>query len=206
MVWVWAARRVWRREPLLPYEPRRCVPWGGIDLAVVVAAIIFLQGLCLGVAVKWSGVEMPTNWSDLDPQTRFIVLSGNLAANVLTLLVAALILLWQTDARWSDLGINLQRRTVRSALRRDRICGCRPGGVRVAMVDHAVGPLSPPIGDRGSREKRRADVDCGWRVRRCGGPSIRGIFLSRAAAGLAGENRTATRAGRNPISRRMDRP
>ncbi len=109
VVWVWAARRLWRREPLLPYEPRRLVPWGGIDLAVVIAAIIFLQGLCLGVAVKWSGVQMPSDWNNLDPQTRFIVLSGNLAANVLTLLVAALILFWQTDARWSDLGINLQR-------------------------------------------------------------------------------------------------
>ncbi len=109
VVWAWLAMRLWRREPLLQYEPRRQVPWGGIDLAVVIAAIIVLQGLCLGVAVKWSGVEMPKDWSDLDPQARFVVLSGNLAANVLTLVVAAVILFWQTDARWSDLGVDLAR-------------------------------------------------------------------------------------------------
>ena len=108
IAWIWLVVRAWRGRPILPYEPRRPVPWGGIDLAVVVAAMIFLQGLCLGLAVKWSGIELPNNWNDLDSNARFVVLSGNLVANALTLVVAVLILFWQTAAEWSDLGINLR--------------------------------------------------------------------------------------------------
>ncbi len=194
VVWVWLAMRLWRREPLLPYEPRRPVPWGGIDLAVVIAAIIVLQGLCLGVAVKWSGMEMPNDWSDLDPQARFVVLSGNLVANVLTLVVAAVILFWQTDARWSDLGVDLRACAVRSAMRRDRLCRGRPGSVRVARIDHAMGSLSSPTRERGSGKERRGDVDCGGGVGGSRRSGVRRVFLSRAAARVAGENRVATRA------------
>lgn len=109
IVWVWVAVRLWRREAVLPYEPRDPVPWGGIDLAVVVGAIIFLQGLSLGVAVKWSGVEMPNSWNNLDAQERFVVLTANVAANVLTLLAATLILFCQTAAGWRDLGVDPRR-------------------------------------------------------------------------------------------------
>jgi membrane protease YdiL (CAAX protease family) len=109
ILWGWIATRLWRRQTLLPYEPRRPVPWGAIDLVVVIGAFIFLQGLCLGVAVKWSGVEMPSNWTNLDPRARFVLLSGNLVATVLTLLAAALILPWQSGASRRDLGINLNR-------------------------------------------------------------------------------------------------
>ena len=111
IAWIWLAVRAWRGRPILPYEPRRPVPWGGIDLAVVVAAMIFLQGLCLGLAVKWSGIELPNNWSDLDANARFVVLTGNLVANALTLVAAVLILFWQTAVEWSDLGVDLRRAT-----------------------------------------------------------------------------------------------
>ena len=58
---------------------------------------------------------------------------------LLTLVAAVLILFWQTAAEWSDLGIDLRRATVRFAMWRDRLCGRRAGGVRIAMVDHRNG-------------------------------------------------------------------
>jgi membrane protease YdiL (CAAX protease family) len=39
--WVWMVRRLVARRPILPYQPRRPVPWGGLDVALVV---MFLWG------------------------------------------------------------------------------------------------------------------------------------------------------------------
>jgi len=35
-VWTWIVRRAVRSEPIVPYQPRRPVPWQGIDLVLVV--------------------------------------------------------------------------------------------------------------------------------------------------------------------------
>jgi membrane protease YdiL (CAAX protease family) len=34
--WVWIARRLIARRPILPYQPRRPVPWGALELGMVV--------------------------------------------------------------------------------------------------------------------------------------------------------------------------
>jgi len=35
-LWAWIARRLARRQAVLPFQPRRPVPWGGLDLVLVV--------------------------------------------------------------------------------------------------------------------------------------------------------------------------
>jgi membrane protease YdiL (CAAX protease family) len=48
--WVWIAAR-WRRgQPVLPYQPRRPVPWGGLDLIFIVAFYLVFQAGVWGVA------------------------------------------------------------------------------------------------------------------------------------------------------------
>jgi membrane protease YdiL (CAAX protease family) len=46
-VWAWMARRLARREPIVAYEPRRPVPWGGLDVLLVVA---FFFGVSVWIA------------------------------------------------------------------------------------------------------------------------------------------------------------
>jgi membrane protease YdiL (CAAX protease family) len=46
-VWAWIARRYIRGQPIIAYEPRRPVPWGGLDVLLVVA---FLSGIRVWIA------------------------------------------------------------------------------------------------------------------------------------------------------------
>ena len=50
--WVWIVRRLITRRPVLPYEPRRPVPWGALELGMVVV-------FSFGAAALVSLVEQP---------------------------------------------------------------------------------------------------------------------------------------------------
>ncbi len=43
VAWWWAAVQWWHRRPLLPYQPRRRVPWHAIDLVLIVVCYVALQ-------------------------------------------------------------------------------------------------------------------------------------------------------------------
>jgi membrane protease YdiL (CAAX protease family) len=43
--WVWIVRRLITRRPVLRYEPRRPVPWGALDIALVICFYFGLAGL-----------------------------------------------------------------------------------------------------------------------------------------------------------------
>lgn len=52
--WIWIATRLVRGEPVLPYEPRRRVPWRFGDVAAVF--LIYLCPALLGLALSFTGV------------------------------------------------------------------------------------------------------------------------------------------------------
>ncbi|NLY00680.1 MAG: CPBP family intramembrane metalloprotease [Rhodopirellula sp.] len=52
--WIWIATRLARGEPVLPYEPRRRVPWRFGDVAAVF--LIYLFPALLGLALSFTGV------------------------------------------------------------------------------------------------------------------------------------------------------
>ncbi len=58
-VWTAALRR-WRRgQSVLPYQPRRPVPWGGIDVVAVLVVYIVSTPLVMQAARSWFGLEIP---------------------------------------------------------------------------------------------------------------------------------------------------
>ena len=46
-VWFVVIRRLRRGQPILPFEPRRPVPWQGVDLAFILLAFVLIPGLVL---------------------------------------------------------------------------------------------------------------------------------------------------------------
>jgi len=44
-LWVWIARRAIRRQPLIPWQPRRIVPWQAVDLLAILVVHVFLAGV-----------------------------------------------------------------------------------------------------------------------------------------------------------------
>ena len=57
-VWMWVVSRRSQHLPILPYQPRRPVPWGGIDVAAM--AIVYLLGpsLLFVAAHHWFGISI----------------------------------------------------------------------------------------------------------------------------------------------------
>jgi len=64
--WVWMVRRLVARRPILPYQPRRPVPWGGLDVALVV---VFWLGAIL--AVSELGGRLLDRWAESRFAQRF---------------------------------------------------------------------------------------------------------------------------------------
>lgn len=55
LLWVGIAVRRSRGQPIVPFEPRRPVPWGAVHLAIVLIIFIVLQILGAGVAMLAAG-------------------------------------------------------------------------------------------------------------------------------------------------------
>src|SRR3954453_8599753 len=78
VTWAWIGSRWSKGQAILPFEPRREVPWMGIDLLLVLAAYIIVQSSCLALGARWLGIELPLDKQNPDPRTGlFIILSAS---------------------------------------------------------------------------------------------------------------------------------
>jgi membrane protease YdiL (CAAX protease family) len=59
-VWVTIITRWLRRLPVLPYEPRRRVPWKTVDIVLIASIYVFSQVVVFQVAYKWFGIPPKT--------------------------------------------------------------------------------------------------------------------------------------------------
>jgi membrane protease YdiL (CAAX protease family) len=57
-VWTWAGVRWFHRRPVLPFEPRRPVPWHGIDVLTMAMAYYVIPQLFMAAAT--AGLDLPT--------------------------------------------------------------------------------------------------------------------------------------------------
>ena len=72
VTWAWIAQRLWRREPVLPYRPRRPVPWRAIDLLLILGVYVGALGWMLHMSGPILGtevVEPPLIRNALEPET-----------------------------------------------------------------------------------------------------------------------------------------
>ena len=99
-MWLLAVRRLRAGEPLVPFEPRRPVPWGGIEVLLIVLGYLFANGLAAIYFVAPIGEDA----------TASVVSSLTLTITGLASLLviaAGAVLLWRAaGATWRDLGLS----------------------------------------------------------------------------------------------------
>ena len=55
-----------KTRPILPYEPRRPVPWSGVDVLMFLVIMFLFEITCLKIGVHVSGIELPSDSTSLD--------------------------------------------------------------------------------------------------------------------------------------------
>jgi membrane protease YdiL (CAAX protease family) len=93
-----------RDLPLVPFAPRRAVPWGLFDLIALVA--IWLIGLVAGsIAMRQAGWLQETKGvAELTLSEQQTVIAGNLAISVLIIAIGLPLIALRSGARLSDFG------------------------------------------------------------------------------------------------------
>jgi membrane protease YdiL (CAAX protease family) len=107
MVWLLIAVKLAKREPVLPQEPRRPVPWEWFDVAAIVVAFIAFLFLSQFIAVELCGLDPAQKWSELDARGKLVLLAADLAARIATFLVGIAILRSRSSATLDDIGLTL---------------------------------------------------------------------------------------------------
>jgi membrane protease YdiL (CAAX protease family) len=97
----------WRRgEPLLPYEPRRPVPWTLLDLLAVFATYLITQAAAGVLLRQWLGGG-PISLEDASADQLTALLLAQGAANLATGVLAVLGIVIRTHANSGDIGWSL---------------------------------------------------------------------------------------------------
>ncbi len=103
VVWTLLVQRLVQRRPLIAYEPRRSVPWNGVDLAAVLC-ILVLAFCTVGYILVYfyHGGQMPKT-------PGFAELMANLGAELIAVELAILLLMHRAGATATDFGLNTAR-------------------------------------------------------------------------------------------------
>jgi membrane protease YdiL (CAAX protease family) len=107
--WMIVGTRLRRREPLLQYEPRRPVPWNGVDLLLVIAILVLTQFVLVNGAVGIAGITLPKDPTQYSTKEQTVLLVSQFAASLTALILAVAILRRRTAATAADFGVGLRR-------------------------------------------------------------------------------------------------
>jgi len=99
VIWGLMARRVWRGQPLAPYEPRRPVPWGANDLVLTLLFVLVL-GYIAGQTVAHFYQGQPEN------AAKAAEFYANSAVELAGVAIGIILMRFQAGAIWADLGLN----------------------------------------------------------------------------------------------------
>lgn len=104
VAWTVAASRHYEGRPLLNHEPRRLVPWGFVDLILLIAALIAVQLVFVGSARALLGISFTERLSDMSPRYQAGVMTLFSVATFVAWLIGMEWMRWRHDASWHDLG------------------------------------------------------------------------------------------------------
>jgi membrane protease YdiL (CAAX protease family) len=98
-IWARSLAQIARRQPTLPYEPRRSVSWTGLDVLVLVLSWLALQSLAVGMLLRLQGIDLG---SETDNPGQLLVpsIAGSALGNAVAIMV---VLMWLTQVRGATL-------------------------------------------------------------------------------------------------------
>lgn len=103
--WFLAIVKLWRRQPLLAYEPRRPVPWGLIDLLLVVLVLYGLAKLSLYCLQSQFGPGAGAENQPYTLQQSMLIIMADTAMKGVTMLIVTPVIMLRTGCTWRDLGV-----------------------------------------------------------------------------------------------------
>lgn len=106
--WIVVARWL-RGQPVPLYQRRRSVPWGLLDLALIVFATFATLVIAYAMVNSLLGIQTGTPRGDMDPKLVAILMLCDSTASLVAIAVACSFLAWRVGAALLDLGIDWQR-------------------------------------------------------------------------------------------------
>lgn len=103
--WFLAIVRLSRGQPLLAYEPRRPVPWGLIDLILVVVVLILGAFGSSYLLKSQFGPGAGTENQPFTLQQSMLIIMADTAMKAGTMLIVTPLIMLRTGCTWRDLGI-----------------------------------------------------------------------------------------------------
>ncbi len=107
--WVLAIARLVRGKPLLPYEPRQPVPWGLVDLGLILLVLMGVVGSGLALARREWQIPVAAEMDELEPQQQAIVFVAFSMSTLIATAFCFVLLAWRVRARPADFGVQLVR-------------------------------------------------------------------------------------------------
>jgi len=101
--------RIHRGDEVLEFEPRRPVPWGLVDLLLLVMAYFLFHILGQVTLREAAGVRVPEEIRDLTAENFVPVQLSSMVATLATLLFGLALLMARAGATRFDLGLSLDR-------------------------------------------------------------------------------------------------
>ncbi len=105
-VWILAFRRYRRGLPILDYQNRRHVPWGLIDLAMVIGLVLVCGVMAGAMIARIWDVDLTVPVEKMPPDKRAIVLMASALGTLLGTAIALFAIRFRCSARWSDFGFS----------------------------------------------------------------------------------------------------
>lgn len=107
--WLVVGKRALSGRPLLSLEPRRHVPWGLLDLGILILLSMLAAGAAFGVMVAMGALTVEEAQNPETPPAMIRILLGNSIATLLTGGVTGLVVLLKNTADLRDLGFEVRR-------------------------------------------------------------------------------------------------
>ena len=103
--WILAFIKLFRRQPFLPYEPRRPVPWGLVDLGLVIVVLLLAAVSSSYLLKSQFGPEGGTENQPFTLQQNMLIILADTAMKVAAMAIVTPIMMLRTGCTLRDLGI-----------------------------------------------------------------------------------------------------
>jgi membrane protease YdiL (CAAX protease family) len=103
--WTLAIVKLVRRQPLLPYEPRRVVPWGLVDLGLVVLILFLGMAVAKVLLREQFGPGAGTDDNPFTLHQNMLLILADTAMKVAVMVIVTPVIMLRTGCTWRDLGV-----------------------------------------------------------------------------------------------------
>lgn len=111
--WIIYLYGTWKRRQVLSLEQRKEVPWGAIDVVLILGSMLFAKFLGQLCAIQWISWKTGLDWSEVNQQVALenanILVGTGIFFSVLQMVFAVFYLKKAQGSTWADLGFDIAK-------------------------------------------------------------------------------------------------